>query len=61
VTTLPPGEDDRRAALTQLYDPTDDDRGNFALEKFREIKKQDVRKAFADRIELLVKGKGGDG
>lgn len=35
VETLPPGKDDRRAALAVLYDPTDHDRGNSALERFK--------------------------
>jgi hypothetical protein len=34
VQILPPKEEDRRVALSGFYDPTDEDRGNFAFEKF---------------------------
>jgi hypothetical protein len=54
VQKLPPGEADRRAALAGLYDPTDEDRGNFAFDKFREIKTAEVRKAIAAKIERSV-------
>ena len=54
VQKLPPGEEDRRVALTGLYDPTDEDRGSFAFEKFREIKTTEVRKAIAARIAQLA-------
>jgi len=40
-------------ALAGLYDPTDEDRGNSALEKFREIKTAEVRNAIADKIAQL--------
>ena len=50
VQKLPPGEEDRRVALAGLYDPTDEDRGSFAFEKFREIKTAEVRKAIAARV-----------
>jgi hypothetical protein len=53
VQKLPPGEGDRRAALAELYDPTDEDRGSFALDKFREIKTAEVRKAIAVKIARL--------
>ena len=43
VRRLPPGNEDRRMALVELYDITDDDRGAFVVEKFREIKSPDVR------------------
>lgn len=35
VRNLPPGEDDRRRVLAQLYDPTDEDRAEALLEKSR--------------------------
>jgi hypothetical protein len=53
VQRLPPGEEDRRVTLTGLYAPTDEDRGNFAFEKFREIKTAAVRKAIAAKIAQL--------
>jgi hypothetical protein len=54
VQKLPPGEEDRRVALAGLYDPTDEDRGSFAFEKFREIKTAEVRKAIAAKIADLA-------
>jgi hypothetical protein len=54
VQELPPGEEDRRVALARLYDPTDEDRGNSAFEKFKEIKTQEVRKAIAAKIANLA-------
>ncbi len=53
VQNLPSGEEDRRVALAGLFDPTDEDRGDFALEKFREIKTAEVRKAIAAKIGQL--------
>jgi hypothetical protein len=55
VQKLPPGEDDRRVALARLYDPTDDDRRRFVVEKFKEIKTAKVRKAIADEIGQLAR------
>ena len=54
VQKLPPGEEDRRVALSGLYDPTDEDRGSFAFEKFREIKTAKVRKDIAAKIAELM-------
>jgi hypothetical protein len=54
VQKLPPKEEDRRVALAGLYDPTDEDRGSFAFEKFREIKSAGVRKAIAAKIAQLA-------
>jgi hypothetical protein len=54
VQKLPPGEEDRRVALARLYDPTDEDRGSFALDKFREIKTAEIRKAIAAKIANLA-------
>jgi hypothetical protein len=54
VQKLPSGEEDRRVALAGLYDPTDEDRGSFAFEKFREIKTTEVRKAIAAKISALT-------
>lgn len=53
VQRLPPGEEDRRVALVTLYDPTDEGRGSFAFEKFREIRTAEVRKATAAKIARL--------
>jgi hypothetical protein len=54
VQKLPPGEKDRRVALAGLYDLTDEDRGSFAWEKFREIKTAEVRKKVATKIAQLA-------
>jgi hypothetical protein len=54
VQKLPPGEVDRRRGLAGLYDPTDEDRAGFALEKFREVKNAEVRKALAAKIAELA-------
>jgi hypothetical protein len=56
VQNLPAAKEDRRAALAELYDPSDEDRGISALEKFREIRTAEVRKAIAVRIARLVGG-----
>jgi len=53
VQKLPPEEKDRRVALAALYDLTDSDRGNSALEKFKEIKTAMVRKTIAAKIAQL--------
>jgi Apea-like HEPN len=54
VRKLPPGEGDRRAALAELHDPTDEDRGGIAFDKFREIKTAEIRKAIAAKIARLA-------
>lgn len=54
VQKLPPGEEDRRVALAGLYDPTDEDRGSSALDRFREIKTTRVRREIADKIARLI-------
>ncbi len=54
VQNLPRGEEDRRVALAGLFDPTDQDRGDFALKKFREIKTAEVRKDIAAKIGQLA-------
>ena len=46
--------ENRRAVLAGLYDPTDQDRGSFALDKFKEIKTVEVRKAIAAKIAQLA-------
>lgn len=54
VQRFPPEEKARSISLAQLYDPTDQDRGDFAFGKFKEIKTNVVRKAIADEIGKLV-------
>jgi len=54
VQGLPSGEDNRRVALAGLYDPTDEDRGTSAFERFREIKTVAVRKDIAGKIAHLA-------
>jgi len=54
VQKLPGGEEERGAALARLYDPTDDDRGELMIEKFRQIKKSEVRKDVAAKIVSLA-------
>lgn len=54
VQALPPREKDRRATLSELYDLTDEDRGGFVVEKFKEIKSRDVRRATAASIAKLA-------
>lgn len=54
VQTLPPGEKDRGVELEKLYDLADKDRGKAAVDKFREIRTEDVRKATAGEITRLV-------
>jgi len=53
VQNLPSGEKDRRTVLVELYDPTDEDRGNSALDRFREITTVKVRQAVAAKIAQL--------
>lgn len=54
VRKLPPGKEDRQRVLAGLYDPTDEDRGNFVLERFNGIKTAEAKKAVAARIAELV-------
>jgi hypothetical protein len=54
VQKLPPIEKDRGVALARLFDPTDEDRGISAFEKFKEIKTAEVRKAIAAKIANLA-------
>jgi hypothetical protein len=50
VQRLPPGEEARRVSLAELYDPTDQDRGDHAFGKFKEIKTREVQEAIAYKI-----------
>lgn len=54
VTKLPPRDEDRRKALSGLYDLTDEDRGDFVLQKFKEIKSSDVRNLTAAKLAELA-------
>ena len=54
VRNLPPAEGDRRHTLAKLYDPTDEDRKNFTLQKFAEIKTPEVRRSTAAKIAELA-------
>jgi Apea-like HEPN len=54
VQNVPAEESDRRTILAALYDPADKDRGEFALQKFQEIKTPVVRKAIAAKISQLA-------
>ncbi len=51
---LPRGEQERRAFLARFYDPTDFDRGETALARFREIKTAEVRRDVAATIAKIV-------
>ena len=55
VKTLPPRDEDRRKALSGLYDLTDEDRDGSVLEKFKEIKSSDVRNLIAGKIAELAR------
>jgi hypothetical protein len=50
VQTVPAEEDERRTMLAGLYHPSDDERGEFALQKFQEIRTDAVRKVIAAKI-----------
>jgi hypothetical protein len=54
VQNVPAEEADRRTMLAALYDPTDENRGDFALQKFQEIRTDPVKKAIAEKIAKLV-------
>ncbi|HEY6302544.1 MAG TPA: hypothetical protein VIX14_05705, partial [Terriglobales bacterium] len=56
VQTLPPDQAQRQTALSALFDPTDADRGDIALQKFKEITATDVRAVIAEKIAKSVKG-----
>jgi hypothetical protein len=51
VQKLPADETSRRAALIQIYDASDDDRGSEALQKFKRIKTSEVREQIT--VEIL--------
>ncbi len=50
----PPSQENRRNSLARLYDVADADRGNFVVEKFKEIKAAEVRNAILAEITRLV-------
>jgi hypothetical protein len=53
--SVPAEETDRTKTLADLYDPTDDDRGEFVLQKFQEIRTDTVRTTIAEKIRRLLK------
>jgi hypothetical protein len=55
VQNVPAEEAERRRMLAALYDPTDEDRGESALQKFKEIRTDIIRKTIAERIGRLPK------
>jgi hypothetical protein len=56
VQSVPAEETARRKMLSELYDPADEDRGEFAFQKFQEVRTDGVRKATADKINRLLNG-----
>jgi len=42
--------------LSALYDPADNERGEFALQKFQEIRTDPVRKVIAEKIGKIIRG-----
>jgi hypothetical protein len=54
VQNVPAEEAERRTMLAGLYDPADEDRGEFALQKFQEIRTDPVRIAIAEKIGKIV-------
>lgn len=55
VQNVPAEEGERRTMLAGLYDPGDEDRGEFVLQKFHEIRTETVRKTTAENIGHLLK------
>jgi hypothetical protein len=55
VQNVPAEEGERRTMLAGLYDPADDERGEFAFQKFQEIRTEPVRRAIAEKIRKIVK------
>lgn len=56
VQHVPAEEAERRRMLAALYDPADDERGEFALQKFQEIRTDPVRKVIAEKIGKIISG-----
>jgi len=57
VQQSPPDEDGRATFLRSLFDVTDEKRGEFALQMFRQIKTEDVRSTTAAQIVKLQRRK----
>lgn len=55
IRAIPADEAERRKMLANLYDPADDERGEFVLQKFHEIRTEVVRNVIADKVSQLVK------
>jgi Apea-like HEPN len=56
VQNVPAEEAERRTMLAGLYDPADEERGEFALQKFQEIRTDPVRKTIREKIGRLLNG-----
>jgi hypothetical protein len=56
VQGVPADDTERCKILAALYDPTDDDRGESALQRFREIRTEVVRKNVSEKIGRLLNG-----
>jgi len=54
IRNVPSDEAERRTMLSILYDPADSDRGQFALQKFQEIRTEPVRTEVAARISAAL-------
>ena len=54
VQKVPAEEEERRTMLAALYDPADDERGEFALQKFQEIRTDPIRQAIAEKIGKIL-------
>ena len=56
VQNVPADEAARKTMLADLCDPTDQDRGAFALQKFQEIRTDIVRNDTAEKIARVQRG-----
>jgi hypothetical protein len=54
VQKVPAVEAERKKMLANLYDPSDNDRADFTIQKFRGIKDTEVRKTTASEIARLA-------
>jgi hypothetical protein len=57
IRFLPSGEQERGEKLAELYAPTDEERGRFALDKFRKIQTDEVRKTVSESIAKMARRK----
>jgi hypothetical protein len=56
VQNVPAEEAERCTMLAGVYDPADEERGEFALQKFQEIRTDPVRQSIAGKIGKIVNG-----